>query len=91
LEKLYSGLKTAYISALSPKLAKVDAKLDSQIKLGFFDLTTFVDELYMEEQTGKKFQPEEADAFAGQAQDMADRLSALVAKGARKLNITPEI
>ncbi|WP_456452315.1 imelysin family protein [Hydrogenimonas sp.] len=91
IKGISGGLKTAYLAAISPKLAKVDPELDKQIRLAFFDLVSFVDDLYMQEQGGKKFPPEAADAFASKAQDMADRLSALVAKAAKKLDIKPEV
>jgi len=91
IKGISGGLKVAYMSAISPELAKVDAKLDKQIKLAFFDLVSFVDDIYMDEEAGKKFQPEDADAYAGQAQDMADKLSALIAKAAKKLNLKPNI
>ena len=91
IKGISGGLKVAYMEAISPELAKVDPKLDQKIKLGFFELTSFVDNIYMDEEAGKKFKPEDADAYAGKAQDMADRLSALIAKAAKKLNITPDI
>jgi len=91
IKGISGGLKVAYMEAISPELAKVDPKLDQKIKLGFFELTSFVDNIYMDEEAGKKFKPEDADAYAAKAQDMADRLSALIAKAAKKLNITPDI
>jgi len=91
IKGISGGLKVAYMEAISPELVKVDPKLDQKIKLGFFELTSFVDNIYMDEEAGKKFKPEDADAYASKAQDMADRLSALIAKAAKKLNITPDI
>ncbi len=91
IKGISGGLKVAYMEAISPELAKKDPALDKQIKLAFFDLVSFVDDIYMAEEAGKKFKPEDADAYAAQAQDMADKLSALVAKAAKKLNITPDI
>ena len=91
IKGISGGLKVAYMTAISPELAKVDKKLDDRIKLAFFDLVSFVDDIYMDEQAGKKFTPEDADAYAGQAQDMADKLSALIAKAAKKLHLKPNI
>ena len=91
IKGISGGLKVAYESAIHPKLKNVDPKLDNQIRLAFYDLVSFVDNIYMEEQADKKFKPEDADAYAGQAQDMADRLSALIAKAAKKLDIKPNI
>ena len=91
IKGISGGLKVAYMEAISPELAKKNSKLDQKIKLGFFELTSFVDNIYMDEQAGKKFKPEDADAYAAKAQDMADRLSALIAKGAKILHITPDI
>lgn len=91
IKGIAGGLKTAYLQAISPELAKVDPELDKKIRLGFFELTSFVDDIYMDEQAGKKFTPEDADAYAAKAQDMAEKLSALIAKAAKKLNIKPEV
>ncbi len=91
IKGISGGLKVAYMEAISPELAKKNSKLDQKIKLGFFELTSFVDNIYMDEEAGKKFKPEDADAYAAKAQDMADRLSALIAKGAKILHITPDI
>ena len=91
IKGISGGLKVAYMEAISPELEKKNPKLDQKIKLGFFELTSFVDNIYMDEEAGKKFKPEDADAYAAKAQDMADRLSALIAKGAKTLHITPDI
>ncbi len=91
IKGISGGLKVAYLKAISPEIEKADADLDKKIKLGFFELTSFVDDIYMDEQAGKKFKPEDADAYAAKAQDMADKLSAMIAKAAKKLNITPDI
>ncbi|BCD61155.1 MULTISPECIES: imelysin family protein [unclassified Nitratiruptor] len=91
IKGISGGLKVAYEAAIHPKLKKVDPKLDSQIRLAFYDLVSFVDDIYMKEQSGHIFKPEDADAYASQAQDMADRLSALMAKAAKKLHIKPNV
>ena len=91
IKGISGGLKVAYESSIHPKLEKVDPKLDKQIRLAFYDLVSFVDDAYMQEQSGHIFKPADADAYSGQAQDMADKLSALIAKAAKKLNIKPNI
>jgi hypothetical protein len=91
IKGISGGLKVAYESAIHPKLQKVDPKLDEKIRLAFYDLVSFVDNAYMAEQSGHIFKPADADAYSGQAQDMADKLSVLIAKAAKKLNIKPNI
>jgi len=91
IKGISGGLKVAYEKAIHPELKKVDPKLDEQIRLAFYDLVSFVDDIYMAEKAGKKFKPEDADAYATQAQKMADKLSSLIAKAAKKLNIKPNI
>lgn len=91
IKGISGGLKVAYESAIHPKLKNVDPKLDNQIRLAFYDLVSFVDNAYMEEESGHIFKPADADAYSSQAQDMADRLSAMVARAAKKLGIKPNI
>lgn len=91
IKGISGGLKVAYESAIHPKLKNVDPKLDNQIRLAFYDLVSFVDNAYMEEESGHIFKPADADAYSGEAQNMADKLSALIAKAAKKLDIKPNI
>ncbi|MCC6801273.1 MAG: EfeM/EfeO family lipoprotein [Anaerolineae bacterium] len=65
-----------------------DATLNDQIDAGFTDLLAFLDETYAEEQSGKEFSAEQADALGEQAQSKADSLAALVGQAASLLNLT---
>lgn len=91
IKEIAGGLSKAYKTAISPKLVKIDPKLDNQIKMGFFDLLSLVDDTYMQERAGKKYTAAEADAYASEAQDKADHLASLIAKAAKKLNIRPNM
>ncbi|MEO8607016.1 MAG: imelysin family protein [Chloroflexota bacterium] len=68
-------------------VAGKDAALDEQIKAGFDDLLTFLDDTYAEETGGKKFSGEQADALGEQAQNKADSLAALAGEGASVLGL----
>ncbi|MBI1259221.1 MAG: EfeM/EfeO family lipoprotein [Chloroflexi bacterium] len=65
-----------------------DATLNDQIDSGFSDLLRFLDETYAQEQDGKHFSAEQADALGEQAQTKADTLAALVGQAASLLNLT---
>ena len=55
---------------------------------GFTDLLGFLDDTYQQEQDGKHFSAEQADALGEQAQSKADNLAALVGQAASLLNLT---
>jgi len=65
-----------------------DATLNDQINSGFTDLQSFLDDTYKQEQSGKHFTAEQADALGEQAQNKADTLAALVGQAASLLNLT---
>ena len=65
-----------------------DATLNDQINSGFTDLLGFLDGTYQQEQSGKHFTAEQADALGEQAQTKADNLAALVGQAASLLNLT---
>jgi hypothetical protein len=65
-----------------------DATLNDQIDSGFTDLMDFLDDTYAQEQDGKHFSAEQADALGEQAQTKADNLAALVGQAASLLNLT---
>ncbi|MFN8448308.1 MAG: EfeM/EfeO family lipoprotein [Anaerolineae bacterium] len=65
-----------------------DETLHQQIDAGFVDLLAFLDETYAEEQSGKAFSAEQADALGEQAQSKADSLAALVGQATSLLNLT---
>ncbi len=73
---------------VAPDVQSVDATLDEQIKAGFADLLTFLDDTHQEEIDGVRFTAEQADALGEQAQAKADSLAALAGQAASLLNLT---
>ncbi len=79
--------KVMYFEAASEMVAKVDPALDKQIRADFLELLNFVDDVYMQEQAGVKFKPEQVDALGSEAQDIADRIVARLTQAASKLKV----
>jgi Imelysin len=76
-----------YFDGVSTIVQAADSSLDAQVRQGFLELLAFVDGLYLRERAGETFKPEEVDALGSEAQDMADRITALVTQAAKKLNV----
>lgn len=74
-------------SGLSPLAKSSDASQDTLINQDLTELKTFVSDLYKQEQEGKQFSPEDADALGNQAQQKADALNGRVTQLAATLNI----
>ena len=72
---------------LSPAVRGVDAAQDAQISEGLTNLKTFVGDLYAQEQSGKRFTPEEADLLSAEAGNRATAIAGQIAQVAAKLNI----
>jgi hypothetical protein len=72
---------------LSPAVRAVDQAQDQQIAEGLGDLKAFVGDLYAQEQSGKRYTPEEADLLSAEAQNRATAISGQIAQVAAKLNI----
>lgn len=81
---IMGGCKKMYFSAISPVVASNDAALDQQIKGGFEELLSLVEDTYAREKAGTQFGAEEADALGNEAQDIADRVVAMVLQAAAK-------
>lgn len=82
LEVVYSGVQTL-VATVNPIQA-------DQIATDLTNLKTFVADVYAEEQTGKRFSPEEADLLGAEAQNRATALAGQIAQFAAQLNITVE-
>lgn len=87
VQGIMGGCRKMYIEAISPVVAAMDAGLDSRIKAGFEDLLTLVDDTHGREASGAKFGVEEADALGNEAQDIADRIVAMVLQAAAKAGV----
>lgn len=87
VQGIMNGCRRMYSEALSPVVAESDADLDSRIKAGFEELLALVDDTRSREASGTKFGVEEADALGNEAQDIADRIVAMVLQAAAKAGV----
>ena len=87
VEGIMSGCRRMYSQALSPVVAATDADLDSRIHAGFEELLALVGDTRAREAAGTKFGAEEADALGNEAQDIADRIVAMVLQAAAKADV----
>lgn len=83
---ILNGLNLTYDS-LSILVQAADPELDAQIQTGYEELSSYVNDLYQQEQAGTQFVAEEADLLGTEAQDKAQALSALVAQAAQETNV----
>lgn len=81
---IMSGCRKMYAEAISPVVAASDGDLDSRITASFEELLGLVEDTYAREQAGAEFGVEEADALGNEAQDIADRIVAMVLQAAAK-------
>jgi len=81
---IMSGCRKMYTEAISPVVATSDGDLDSRITASFEELLDLVEDTYAREQAGAEFGVEEADALGNEAQDIADRIVAMVLQAAAK-------
>jgi hypothetical protein len=74
-------------NGLTPLVAQNDASRSGQVASGLDDLQAYVDDLFTQEQGGRRFTPEEADLFSSEAQDRATAIVGQIAQIAGELNI----
>ncbi|MHC8495044.1 imelysin family protein [Thalassospira sp. SM2505] len=89
VQGIMGGCKKMYFNAISPVVSADNPDLDSRIKSGFEELLSLVEDTYAREKSGEKFGIEEADALGNEAQDIADRIVAMILQAAaqNKVNI----
>lgn len=88
VQGIMGGCKKMYFSAISPVVKASDPNLDQSIRAGYEELLALVKETYEREYAGEKFGAEEADAIGNEAQDIADRIVAMVLQAAAKNGVT---
>lgn len=86
IQDILGGLQVVY-KGVSPQVSKVDSARDRQITKGLEDLRAYVADLYKQEQSGKRFTPEEADLLGSEAQSRAERLAGSISQVAAQLKI----
>jgi Imelysin len=75
---------------VSPLIQSADATQDAQIGKGLTDLKSFVADVYHKEQSGQRFNAEDADLLGKEAQDRATAITGQIMQVAAKLNIKIE-
>jgi hypothetical protein len=75
---------------VSPLIQRADATEDARIGKGLTDLKSFVADVYRKEQSGQRFNAEDADLLGKEAQDRATAITGQIAQVAAKLNIKIE-
>lgn len=84
---IMGGCKRMYFSAISPVVAADDPAMDATIRAAFDELLALVEETHAREGAGTAFGAEEADALGAEAQDMADRIVAMVLQAAARHDV----
>jgi hypothetical protein len=87
VQGIMNGCRKMYSEAISPVVAGGDGDLDARIKAGFEELLTLVNDTHAREASGTKFGVEEADALGNEAQDIADRIVAMILQAAAKSGV----
>jgi hypothetical protein len=72
---------------VSPLIQSADAAEDARIGKGLTDLKSFVADVYQKEQSGQRFNAEDADLLGKEAQDRATAITGQITQVAAKLNI----
>lgn len=87
---IMGGCQRMYTSAVSPVVAADDAAMDATIRAAFDELLALVEDTRTREAAGTAFGAEEADALGSEAQDMADRIVAMVLQAAARHGVKLE-
>lgn len=88
VQGIMGGCKKMYFTAISPVVSESDSDLDSRIKAGFEQLLALVEDTYAREKAGARFGVEEADALGNEAQDIADRIVAMILQAAAQNEVS---
>lgn len=87
IKDILSSLQVIY-DGVSPLIEAKSPEQHQQINQGLVDLRTFVEDIFKQEQDGKRFKPEEADIFGTEAQDRAQTITGQITQAAALLDIT---
>lgn len=89
IKDIVGSLEVVY-QGVSPMVAAKDAALDKEIAKGLADLRSTAADLLKQEESGKKFTPEQADLYATQEQANADAITGKIVQVAAQLGIKLE-
>jgi hypothetical protein len=86
IQDILGGLEIVY-AQVRPRVETVDADQANQIAEGLRDLRAFVADIYAQEQSGKRFTPQEADLLGAEAQNRATAITGQISQVAGVLGI----
>ncbi len=86
INDILTGLKVIY-TGLEPLVASVDKAQAAQTGEELGGLKSFIEDLYTQEQSGKRFTAEEADLLGNEAQDRGTAVAGQVSQAAAELGI----
>lgn len=86
IQDILSSLQVVYVG-VGPLVMSVSEIQHGQIDTGMNDLKVYVADLYDQEQTGRRFTPEEADFFGTEAQKRAMIITGQITQAAALLQI----
>lgn len=86
IQDILSSLQIIYVG-VGPLVMSASEVQHGQIDTGLADLKVFVAHLYEQEQTGRRFTPEEADFFGTEAQNRAMIITGQITQAAALLSV----
>jgi Imelysin len=89
IHDILTGLEVIF-AGVEERLAEVDPAQAEQTGRELSDLRTFVEDLYSREESGERFEPEQAEVLGTEAQDRATAIAGQVSQAAAELGVTIE-
>ena len=86
INDILTGLDVIY-TGVKPTIAETDAERAKQTEQELDGLKSFISDLHSQEQSGKRFTPEEADVLGTEAQDRGTAIAGQVSQAAASLGI----
>jgi Imelysin len=89
INDILSGLEVIF-AGVEERLAEVDPAQAEQTGRELTDLRAFVEDLYAREESGERFEPEQAEVLGTEAQERATAIAGQVSQAAAELGVTIE-
>jgi hypothetical protein len=89
INDILAGLEVIY-DGVEGRLAEVDPAQAQQTERELTDLRAFVEDLYSREESGERFEPEQAEVLGTEAQERATAIAGQVSQAAAELGVTIE-
>jgi hypothetical protein len=89
INDILTGLEVIF-AGVEERLAEVDPAQAEQTGRELTDLRAFVEDLYAQESSGKRFEPEQAEVLGTEAQERATAIAGQVSQAAAELGVAIE-